>query len=230
MTAIHLIRSLFALREASFIVNSYKNILPAVVVAEDGELVAEKVEIKGNKTQDTVGVLIQKGNATITESKIHSHLQGGIHVWAHKKNQVNIMYNKIVFNNKCGVHVVGQDSSIKIEANKIENNNGSGVVIGIGNKSKVLRNEIMLNTIGVEVIAGDPLIFCNKIDKNYQDGIFTTSHKNLRSAHTLAHPLRRRPALQPQAAKPKAAPQLAPAVEPLARACPQSQGCRPLKD
>lgn len=80
---------------------------------------------------------------------------------------MELKYNKIVFNNKCGIHVVGHDSSVLIEANKIENNNGEGIIIGIANKTRILRNEIMLNLVGIQVIAGDPLIFCNKIDKNY---------------------------------------------------------------
>ena len=67
-----------------------------------------------------------------------------------------------------------------IENNKIENNNGSGVKIGIANKAKIIKNEIKLNQIGIEVISGEPYIFNNIIDKNYSDGIITKVHEDLR--------------------------------------------------
>ena len=68
----------------NYIATNNKNVLPAVVVMENGDLSASKIEIKGNKNQETIGikkvflnkklgVLIKKGHATITESKIHSH-------------------------------------------------------------------------------------------------------------------------------------------------------------
>ena len=33
-----------------------------------------KVEIKGNKSHETIGVIVKKGDATIKECKIHDHL------------------------------------------------------------------------------------------------------------------------------------------------------------
>jgi F-box protein 11 len=41
-------------------------------------------------------------------------------------------------------------------------------------------NEIKLNKIGIEIISGDPQIFRNKIDKNFENGILTTSYNGLR--------------------------------------------------
>lgn len=43
-----------------------------------------------------------------------------------------------------------------------------------------MRNEIKLNQVGVEVISGEALIFNNKIEKNYSDGIITRCHEDLR--------------------------------------------------
>ena len=50
-----------------------------------------KVEVKGNKNHETVGVMIKKSDAIIKECKIHSHLMGGILIWAKKKNKVNVV-------------------------------------------------------------------------------------------------------------------------------------------
>ena len=55
-----------------------------------------KVEIKGNKTHETIGVIIKKGDATIKECKIHDHLQGGVLVWAKKHNKVKIINSKLI--------------------------------------------------------------------------------------------------------------------------------------
>ena len=49
-----------------------------------------KVEVKGNKNNETVGIIIKKANALIKDSKIHSHLKGGILIWATKKNKITI--------------------------------------------------------------------------------------------------------------------------------------------
>lgn len=68
-----------------------------------------------------------------------------------------------------------------IEANRIENNDGPGIKVGIGNRylillferAKIVGNEIKTNVCGIEVLSGDPFIFNNRIDKNYTDGILT---------------------------------------------------------
>jgi len=104
-----------------------------------------KVEVKGNKNHETVGVMIKKSDAIIKECKIHSHLMGGILIWAKKKNKVSVVNCKVVFNSKAGIHVIGQDSNCLIEGNKIEHNAGAGIKIGIANKSSIVRNEIRLN-------------------------------------------------------------------------------------
>lgn len=67
-----------------------------------------------------------------------------------------------------------------IEGNKIENNNGAGIKIGIANKASIIRNEIKQNQIGIEVASGEPFIFSNKIDKNFTDGILTYTHNEIR--------------------------------------------------
>lgn len=104
--------------------NNYKNILPAIVVNDDAEFIMNKVEVKGNKNHDTVGIMIHKADAIIKECKIHSHLMGGILVWATKTNKVSIINCKVVFNTKAGIHIVGNDSNCLVEGNKIEHNAG----------------------------------------------------------------------------------------------------------
>ena len=44
----------------------------------------------------------------------------------------------------------------------------------------IYKNDIKTNLNGIEVISADPLIFNNKIDKNFENGIITLSHKDLR--------------------------------------------------
>lgn len=67
-----------------------------------------------------------------------------------------------------------------IEASRIENNDGPGIKVGIGNKAKIIGNEIKTNQVGVEVLSADPFIFNNRIDKNYTDGILTKVFELLR--------------------------------------------------
>jgi len=47
--------------------------IPAIAVHKNAELILNKVEIKGNKNHDTIGIAIKKGNAIIKECKIHNH-------------------------------------------------------------------------------------------------------------------------------------------------------------
>ncbi len=75
----------------------------------------------------------------------------------------------------------GEDNTAVIEGNRIESNQfGPGVKIGIANKSSIIRNEIKLNKIGIEVVSGDPFIFNNKIDKNHAIGILTRCMSDFR--------------------------------------------------
>ena len=48
------------------------------------------------------------------------------------------MNSKILFNGACGIHCIGEEGQPSIDYNKIENNNGPGIKIGIANKAKVL--------------------------------------------------------------------------------------------
>ena len=80
--------------------------------------------------------------------------------------------------NHYGVVCVGADSQIILEGNRIENNKGPGIKVGIANKSQILRNDIIKNFVGIEVIAADPFIFSNKIDKNSSFGVFTRNFED----------------------------------------------------
>lgn len=62
---------------------------------------------------------------------------GGVLIWGNQNHNIKIMNSKILFNGKCGIHCVGEDGSPIIESNKIENNNGGGIKIGIANKARV---------------------------------------------------------------------------------------------
>ena len=48
------------------------------------------------------------------------------------------MSSKIVSNKRVGIHCVGADSQPMIEANRIENNDGPGINVGIGNRLFIL--------------------------------------------------------------------------------------------
>jgi F-box protein 11 len=105
---------------------------------------------------------------------------GGILLWSNKNHTVKIINNTIIFNGKVGIHCVGEDGMPSIENNIIENNNGSGVKIGLANKAKIIVNQIKLNQDGIEVISAEPYIFNNIIDKNYSDGVVTKVFDSLR--------------------------------------------------
>ena len=124
--------------------------------------------------------MIKKADAMIKDCKIHNHLMGGILTWTTQEHTVKILGSKIIFNGKAGIHCVGENGTVAIEQNHIDNNNGSGVKIGIANKAKLIRNEIKLNQNGVEVISGEPYIFNKLIDKNYSDRILTRVHEERR--------------------------------------------------
>ena len=47
-----------SLLSLSFIVKAYKNILPALVCNEGTEIVLNRVEVKGNKNHETIGIFI----------------------------------------------------------------------------------------------------------------------------------------------------------------------------
>lgn len=61
---------------ASFIVKSFRGILPAIVVNENTEAIMNRCEVKGtsSKNQDakTIGILVKLGDLLIKDSKIHN--------------------------------------------------------------------------------------------------------------------------------------------------------------
>ncbi|KAL4501682.1 hypothetical protein ABPG72_018733 [Tetrahymena utriculariae] len=169
-----------SLLSLNFIAYTFKQILPAILVSENGELILNRTEIKGHKNQDTIGILIQNGDALIKDSKIHNHKSGGIYIKSKPTNHVKIINTKIVQNEIIGVLCQGIDSQVLLEGNKIEKNGGPGIRIGISNKSCIIRNEIRLNRPGIEVVSGDPYIYENRIDKNISSGIVTVAYSDYR--------------------------------------------------
>jgi len=164
----------------NFIVKTHVNILPALVINEGAEAILNKCEIKGNKNHLTIGILSRNADLVVKETKVHNHKAGGILVQAKEENTVRIANSKIVFNDIVGVHFVGEDSSPSLGNNRIENNNGPGIKIGIANKAKVIKNIVKLNMDGIHITSADPHIFKNKIEKNYQNAIFTCTHDDIR--------------------------------------------------
>jgi F-box protein 11 len=55
---------------------------------------------------------------------------------------VKIVNCKISSNSKVGILCVGEDGAPILEGNKIENNAGPGIRVGIANKATIVRNEI----------------------------------------------------------------------------------------
>lgn len=164
----------------NFIVKTHVAILPALVVNEGAEAIVNKCEIKGNKNHLTVGIMCRNGNLVLKETKIHNHKAGGVLIQAKEHNIIKIANCKIVFNDIVGVHLVGEDSSPNLENNRIENNNGPGIKVGIATKAKIVKNTIKLNQDGIHVMSADPHIFKNKIEKNYQNAIFVCTHDDIR--------------------------------------------------
>jgi F-box protein 11 len=41
----------------------------------------------------------------------------------------------------------------------IQDNHGAGIVVGVGNKSKVFRNDITKNDIGIEIYSANPYVY-----------------------------------------------------------------------
>lgn len=123
------------LMSMNFVMSSYKSILPGVIVEEDGEIIMNRCEIKGHKTHETIGILMRKCSGIIKDCKIHNHQLGGIHIWSTEKSKIKILNTKIINNVRSGIVAAGIDGEVFIESNKIENNYGVGLKIGIGNKS-----------------------------------------------------------------------------------------------
>lgn len=169
-----------SLLSLSFIVKSFKNILPALVCIPGSDLVMQRCEVKGNQNHETIGLMIRMANANISDCRIHNNLMGGVLVWTKENNRVKISHSKILFNSKAGIHCVGHRGTTLIHNNRIESNSGSGIKVGIANKATIINNEIKLNHCGVEVVSGEPLITHNNIEKNYNDGVYTTVHEDIR--------------------------------------------------
>jgi len=134
-----------ALLSLNFIVKSHKNVIPALVVNEGSEITMNRTEIKGNKHHETIGIIIKWADALIKDCKIHNHMKGGILIQSHFQNNIKIINTKVSFNTKVGIHCIGEDAVCQLEYNKIENNIGPGIKIGISNKANIQNNEIKLN-------------------------------------------------------------------------------------
>ena len=78
---------------------------------------------------------------------------------------------------------VGQNSSPWIDQSIIDNNIGTGIKIGIANKTQVTNSKILFNKIGIEIISAEPLISNNVIEKNYKYGVIACTYKLLCEEH-----------------------------------------------
>lgn len=87
-----------SLLSLNFVVNNYVGTIPGIVIDEGSSLQMSQVEIKGNKTVETVGIIIKKGNAVIKESKIQGNIMGGIAIWGLVENKISIQSSRIIFN------------------------------------------------------------------------------------------------------------------------------------
>jgi len=72
-----------------------------------------------------------------------------------------------------GILLQGGDCNASIEGNKIENNTGAGIKVGLASKPIISNNEIKLNQVGIDVVSAEPIITKNKIEKNFTFGIMT---------------------------------------------------------
>jgi hypothetical protein len=98
----------------------------------------------------------------------------------HSLNTVEIFNSKFDYNGLVGINCLGEESQPQIYQNLIENNAGSGIIVGTSNKAKIIRNMIKLNVNGIECISSNPLIQHNKIHKNIENGVYTHCFENFR--------------------------------------------------
>ena len=110
------------------------------------------------------------------DSRIHNHRGGGVFLACNEDTNIKISNSKIMFNQVCGINIVGAESCAILEANKIENNEGPGVRLSLTNKSKLIKNEFRLNQNGIEAISCEPIIAYNIIEKNYKNGILAITY------------------------------------------------------
>ena len=65
------------------------------------------------------------------------------------------------------------------------NNSVTGIIVGIANKCRVtwlyqiIRNDIIKNTVGIEIQSSHPMVYHNKINNNKKHGILSTTVDDL---------------------------------------------------
>lgn len=102
-------------------------------------------EIKGCKNFQTLGLICKYGTLFMKDCRIHNHKGGGVFIACNEDTNIKITDSKIMFNQVCGINIVGDEGAPLIEGNKIENNEGPGVRISITSKTKLIKNEFKLN-------------------------------------------------------------------------------------
>ncbi len=85
----------------------------------------------------------------------------------------------IIKNKRFGIEIEGKVSIVVIEDCSIIDNDGNGLICGIGTNCRILRNEIYENANGVILASSEASLISNIIANNKYNGVYSFTLKDM---------------------------------------------------
>jgi F-box protein 11 len=136
-------------------------------------------EMKGNPIFQTTGIVIKNSKCVVKGCSIEGFLQGGIIMQVKEDTEVKVTNTLIKGCKHAGIQILGVSPTPTVEYCRIEDNLAPGIQVCAGNSGEILKNNILQNNDGIEIISSDPTILKNKIINNNYNGIITLALENL---------------------------------------------------
>lgn len=175
--------------------------IASVLLCRNTSAIITNCDFRGSKNFSTSGIMVNEAKLVIKECSINNFSAGGIYVFLvdekkdfnvsdfemllkkrKQENQPKVPENTVKIlncsfseNKYVGIQVLGNTDQPIIENCRITHNDCPGIQICPGSKCQLRKNNIVVNTDGVEVISADPVIRENNISKNYKNGILVRS-------------------------------------------------------
>jgi F-box protein 11 len=163
----------------SFMLRTTQEITPVIMMDEGTNNLITNCEMKGNPIFQTTGIVIKNSNCVIKGCSIEGFLQGGIIMCVTEDTEVKVTNTLVKGCKHAGIQILGVSPTPTVEYCRIEENMAAGIQVCSGNSGEILKNNIVQNNDGIEIISSDPTILKNKIINNYYNGVITRALDSL---------------------------------------------------
>ena len=157
-----------------------KSRIPIIVTFPRTFLNLTSCSVLGNEENHNAACILMNSDVFISDSEFKDFRAGAIYCLANPDNTVEIQDSTISNCEVMGIYIQGEGAKQLIQRIKVDKILGPGLKVAKGNYCKIKGCEVKSSRCGVHVTSAQPYILMNTFSHNYENGIFTETHKGLR--------------------------------------------------